>query len=236
MRLYDTACPSAGAVRAVKLQDPSEAAVLARCCEHGTVFLHGRLAERLPDLEDPPDIVRQISGEQPVEVILPELFHRDALGGEPAFQLLQAVRVLQGCDRPGFLLQPFAVLFVKANYLLYHRKIYTNPAVVHPLIKAPQLLLALRKQVALQLVTDCHLRDHVLPIVLYVELPLVGIVLREVSGPPAVGLCGLARLREILDQGLTDRILQLVFRKSQGNAGIRQRSRQPALERHDHRI
>ena len=163
MRLHDTARPSSGSVCTVELQDPSEPAVLARSREHGAVLLDRSLAECLPDGQDLSYIVRQIFGEQPVEVILPELIGLYALIGEPSFKLLQAVRVLQAGDPDRFPLQLRAVLFVKANDFLYHRKIYPDAVIVHALVELPELLLAIRER--LQFRADRHLGDDVLPVI-----------------------------------------------------------------------
>ena len=163
MRLHDTARPSSGSVCTVELQDPSEPAVLAGSREHRAIFLHGCLSERFADGQDLSYIVRQIFREQPVEVVLPELLDRCSLIGEPSFKLLQAVRVLQAGDPDRFLLQLRAVLFVKSDDFLYHRKIYPDAVIVHALVELPELLLAIRER--LQFRADRHLGDDVLPVI-----------------------------------------------------------------------
>ena len=237
VRLHDPPGPPAGPIGPIKLQDPTKPVILTDGLQHGAVLCHAGLPEGLPDLQHPPGRLRQVfPEEQRVHVVLPELPHRDPALIKPGFQLGEAVRVLQSRNLPGLFLQPLPVLFVMANDLLDHRDVKPHPVVVHPLVQLPELLFALRERVPGELLPDRHLGNHVLAVVLDVECPLDRVMLRQVSGPAAVRLRGLAWLGEVPDQALADRVLQLLLREAQGDAGACQRPWQAALQRHDHRV
>ena len=69
MRLDDPASPSPGAVRAVKLQDPAEPAVLACSREHRAVLLHG-----FHSLAEVADVVQGIKNTNHINAVLNGLF------------------------------------------------------------------------------------------------------------------------------------------------------------------
>ena len=164
VRLHQPAGPPPGAVRSVELQDPAQAAVRTHRLEHRRIFGRARLPEGLPDLEHPADHQRQISAQQPLQVVLPELVDRRTLLREPCLELCQAVGILQAGQLPDLFLQLLPVLLVVSDDLLDHRHVQTDAAVVHPLIELPQVLLALREREEHR--PDRHLRHHVLPVVL----------------------------------------------------------------------
>ena len=99
---------------------------------------------------------------------------------------------------------------------LYQLHIHRHAPGVHLHVLPPLLHDLLRHRPWGQLPVIRPLGDHVHAVVLAEQLPLVGVVLGEVAGAPAVALCGLAGLAEVGNQRLALLHLERVLRLLQG--------------------
>ena len=105
---------------------------------------------------------------------------------------------------------------------------------VHLYVLPPLLHDLLRHRPGGQLPVVRPLGDHVHAVVLAEQLPFGGVMPRQVAGAASVGLCGLAGLAEIFDEGFALFHLERVLRLLQGRAEGAQLGGQSAVQRVHH--
>ena len=235
MRLYETPCPSSGAVRTVELQDAAQTVVVADSLEHRAVLTDAGLPKRLPDLQHAPDLCGDIALQQGRDRVLREAGLMDAFRLEPVLQLCGAVRVAESGDLSGLVLQLLTVVRIIIDDVPDQLTVQLHAVVVHILVEAPQLLLVLGRLVDGESLQDLLFGYDILPVVGPVQGPLLRVMCRIVPAALPVASRRLARLREVLDERLALRVLQLILRKPEGHAYACETSRKPERQRLDHR-
>ena len=234
--LDDPAGPASGPVGSIELQDPSQPAVATDGLHHCLVFLRRGFSEGLPELQDAPGLQRDVLLQRCGDSLLCDAVHLHALLREPGLQLHNAVGILQPGEPGRFLcqlLRPDRVIFQDPFDIWDIQK---HAVIIGPLIPAPEpLFIRIHWPIGVELLEDLLLRHDVLGIVLNKELPLLRRVFRQVPGAAAVGLCGPAWFREVLDQRLAGAELLLVLIETQGGAYACQVHRQAQHRRSNHR-
>ena len=132
---------------------------------------------------------------------------------QPGLHLRDAFGILQPGQSHGFGGKLLLVALIHSHGELGHPAVNTDAPFVDPGVQAPETALLGRRHPVLQGVEDGALDLHVPLAVGFEGVPFLRGMLREVPGPPIVGLGRLAGLAEIADQGLTFPHLGLVLRE-----------------------
>ena len=224
-------CP----VGPVELQGATHSVVVRACagCD-GLVLGVAGLAQLLPELQHPAHVAGQLSGQRVGHILFCQPRQLYAPVVEPAKELGTAARVGQ----PGQCLALGGPLLRDQRGAgegpLYQGHIHGHAPGVHLHILPPLLHDALGNRPGGQLPVVGPLCDHVHAIVLAEQPPLVGVVLGQVAGAPAVALCGLAGLAEVGDQRLALFHLEGILRLLQHLTQRTQLGGQAAVEGVDH--
>ena len=192
------------------------------------------LAQLLPELQHPAYVAGQVTRQSLAYVLFGQPRQLYAPVMDPAQQLGSAAGV--GQTGQGFTLG--GLLFCDQRRAgkgsLYQGHIHRHAPGVHLHIQPPLPHDLLRHRPWGQPLVVGPLGDHVHAVVLAEQLPLCGVVLRQVAGAPAVALCGLAGLAEVGDQRFAFLHLQGIFRLLQGRTEGTQLGGQSAVEGVDH--
>ena len=236
LHLHKPPCPSSGTVCAVKLQQTSDAAVLAHGSNDRAVLLDTRLGKQLPQL--------QHAGNVRLELVLvlecvlyrcaPQVGNGNAVPLQPGQHLLTALGILQTGQLDGFLFGCFLDRRAAVQRTVHQLPVGCNTAGADPHIVLPLTLHPLGHRETAQAVLDLHFGHNVLPVVLNEQLPLRRIMSGQVARAAAVGDRLSARRAEILDKSLAGRQLLLVLRQTECLAGGIQTCRIPAVQAVQH--
>ena len=186
----------------------------------GLVLGVAGLAQLLPELQHPAHVAGQFSGQRMGYILFCQPRQLYAPVVEPAEELGTAAGVGQTgqCLALGGLLLRDQRGAGEGPF--YQSHIYGHAPSVHLYVLPPLLHDLLRHRPWSQLPVVGPLSNHVHAVVLAEQLPLVGVMLRQVAGAPAVALCGLAGLAEVGNQRLTllhlERVLWLLQGRTEG--------------------
>ena len=223
-------CP----VGPVELQGATHPVVRARAGCDGLVLGVAGLAQLLPELQHPAHVAGQLSGQRVGHILFCQPRQLYAPVVEPAEELGTAA----GVGQPGQCLALGGLLLRDQRRAgegsLYQGHIHSHAPGVHLHILPPLLHDALGNRPGSQLPVVGPLSDHVHTVVPAEQPPLIGVVLRQVAGAPAVALCGLAGFTEVSDQRLALFHLEGILRLLQYLTQRTQLGGQAAVEGVDH--
>ena len=220
-------------IGAIELHKPADPTVKTDSDLQGVVFLGAGLSQLLADLQHPGGL---IAGHPLRQQVLDGIFAEipqffAGLFLQPFGELCHTVGVRQSRKPGGLFQQGGPGGFSAPEGTIHERDIHGHAPQVDGLIHLPLALDFVGYREIFQPAGDLHLGHHVLGVVGLEQIPFIRVMLREVSGAPAVGFGGLAGHTEIPDQGLAGGQLPFVFGKAQRLAGGVQAQRIPAIGR-----
>ena len=202
LHLHQPAGPAASAVGTVELGQPARAVVGAHAAQHGVVLRDTGLGQLLADLQHAlhdhavgglKQARHRLFGEVGDRVVVHLLL-------QPRQQLVAAVGVAQSGELHRLRQQAIAHQRVALDGGLDQLAVKHDAAAVHAQVEVPQTPLDVGHLPAVQLLGDLALGLDVAGAVILEELPLAGVVPRQVAGPAMIRAGRLARQAEVADQ------------------------------------
>ena len=110
----------------------------------------------------------------------------------PGLELRGALRIVEARQFLCSIKQPSFYDLVDRNCVFREDRINADAAVVDMLVDYPEIVLAGNHGELLQALPDRTLRHDVLTVILNIEVPPFGVMVRKIARALAVNLCGLA--------------------------------------------
>ena len=211
MPLDEPPRPSARAIRAVELKHTTHAAIFPCGSVHHLVLFDGGLGEPSADIQYlRGGIVSDL--ECLSDALFRQFLHFDVrVVVEPFEELIAAVGVVKPRDRCGFLHKMLLFGRINLECTAYKFHVKENAVPVDLLVGHPFRLQRVGNGERRKTAADLHLCHNVLHVVRLERLPLVGIVLRQITRPASVALRRLARQTKITNKGFAACALFLVL-------------------------
>ena len=232
--MNQAASPATSARSTVELCQPADSTVRASCSQHSVVFFSRGLCKARSNVEHL--IYRRAVSVSPYagDRLLIKALNLYASGVlNPALELAGTFGVVEARKLFRLFKQSSFDNAVDLNGVLSKTEVNANAAVIDMLVMNPKRLFLFINRKAGELLSDCALCFNVLPVILYIEVPAVRVMLREIAGPIAVRLRRLTRNREVPNKRSASLRLLLVLRKADDLTNSFQAARQAKLSRHN---